>query len=194
MKKLLIATHNAGKKKEISEVLGSIGWEVLTLDDISLSVPEPEETGTTYEENALIKAKHAGDISGLLTIADDSGIEVEALPGELGVYSSRFAKSDEERVQKLLKTMEGQTKRGAKFVSCIVIYDPVTQMHNSFFGEVVGKLAEEPRGSRGFGYDPIFIPNGYEKTFGELGNEVKNTISHRAKALGKMKKYLQNYN
>lgn len=192
MKKLLIATHNAGKKKEIAEILEPLGWEVFTLDDVAQPIPEPEETGKTYEENALIKAKHAGDIAKLLTMADDSGIEVEVLPGELGVYSARYAKSDDERVQKLLKVMKGQTNRGARFVSCIVLYDPTTQTHHSFFGEVVGKLAEEPRGSQGFGYDPIFIPDGYTETFGELGSEVKNKVSHRAKALLQLTIYLEN--
>ncbi|OGJ22640.1 MAG: non-canonical purine NTP pyrophosphatase, RdgB/HAM1 family [Candidatus Pacebacteria bacterium RIFCSPHIGHO2_01_FULL_46_10] len=188
--KILIATHNQGKKKEIQQILGG-AIEVLILDNITVSVPEPEETGSTYEENALIKARHAGDLSSLLTIADDSGLEVEALPGELGVKTARYGPgSDADRNAKLLRAMTGIAQRKAKFVSCIVLYDPETKTHHTFLGEMNGHIAEESRGVDGFGFDPVFIPDGYEKTNAELGLEVKNTISHRAKALEKLKRFM----
>jgi len=191
MKTLLIATHNAGKKREIGEILRPLGYDVLMFDDLPQPFDEPQETGTTYEENALIKAKAAGDASGLLTIADDSGLEVESLPGELGVYSARYAKTEKERNQKLLKSTEGKSNRNAKFVSCIVLYDPATQTHNTFVGEVLGMLATEEKGMNGFGYDPLFIPQGYKQTFAELESKEKNALSHRAKALKKLGEFLK---
>ena len=188
--KILIATHNVGKKKEIQQILGN-AVEVLNLDDITVSVPEPEETGSTYEENALIKARHAGDLSGLLTIADDSWLEVEALPGELGVKTARYGSgNDADRYTKLLQAMHGIAQRKAKFVSCIVLYDPKDKTSHTFFGEMPGSIAHEARGTNGFGYDPVFIPEGYQQTFAELGTEIKNTISHRAKAVEKLKKFM----
>jgi XTP/dITP diphosphohydrolase len=190
MKKLLVATHNKGKRREIAAILEPQGWKVLQLDDISQPIPEPEETGKTYEENALIKAKHAGNLSGLLTIADDSGLEVAALPGELGVYSARYAASDAERVAKLLTALKGNTNRSAKFVSCIVLYDPSTKKQQTFLGEAPGTIAKTSKGNDGFGYDPVFIPHGYKETYAELSGEKKNTISHRARALEKLKQFL----
>lgn len=194
MNQLLIATHNKGKTKEIRAILIDVGFSVLSLDDIPQNIPEPKETGSTYEENALIKAKTAGDITKKLTMADDSGLEVDALPGELGVYSARYGANDNDRITKLLTAMSGKTDRTAMFVSCIVLYNPKTQKHQTFMGKVEGTLANEKRGETGFGFDPLFIPHGYTKTFAELGEEEKNTLSHRARALAKLKIHLFTYN
>lgn len=193
MQKLLVATHNAGKKREIAAILQPLGYEVVMFDDLCQAFDEPQETGSTYEENALIKAKAAGDASGLLTLADDSGLEVDALPGELGVYSARYAKTEIERNEKLLKAMERKTNRSAKFVSCIVLYDPSTEIHHTFLGEVLGELATEAKGQNGFGYDPLFIPQGFTQTFGEMESTQKNELSHRVKALRKLKQFTFNY-
>ncbi len=191
MPKLLVATHNAGKKREIAAILQPLGYDVVMFDDLSQTYDEPKETGSTYEENALIKAKAAGDASGLLTLADDSGLEVDALPGELSVFSARYANTETERNEKLLKAMEGKTNRNAKFVSCVVLYDPSTQTHNTFIGEVEGDLATEARGENGFGYDPLFIPKGFLQTFGEMESAQKNELSHRVKALQQLQDFLK---
>ncbi len=191
MTKLVVATHNKGKKKEIAQMLHDLPIEVLMLDDLEQVIPEPSETGVTYEENALIKAKYTGDLAQLVTLADDSGLEVEALPGELGVRTARYAAgTDSDRNIKLLHALEGKANRNAKFVCCMVIYDPVAKTSMNFFGEMSGSIAHETRGNEGFGFDPVFIPQGYQQTFAELGSEEKNTISHRAKALQKVKAYL----
>ena len=190
MNQFLVATHNKGKTKEIQAILADVGFTVLSLDEIHQNVPEPKETGTTYEENALIKAKVAGDVTTILTIADDSGLEVDALPGQLGVYSARYGANDGDRITKLLTAMKEKTNRTAAFVSCIVLYDPKTQEHQTFMGKIEGTLATEKKGEGGFGFDPLFVPQGYTKTFAELGPEEKNTVSHRAKALAKLKVYL----
>ncbi|KKS31269.1 MAG: Non-canonical purine NTP pyrophosphatase [Candidatus Amesbacteria bacterium GW2011_GWA2_42_12] len=194
MTQLLVATHNKGKIKEIQSILADVGCTVLSLDEVPQKVLEPEETGTTYEENALIKAKAAGDATTMLTMADDSGLEVDALPGQLGVYSARYGTSDADRITKLLTAMQGKTNRTAAFVSCVVLYDPKTQIHQTFMGKIEGTLTTEKRGEGGFGYDPLFIPNGYTKTFAQLGSEEKNMLSHRARALQKLKKALKESN
>lgn len=194
MQKLLVATHNAGKKKEIQEILRDVGYDVVMLDEVGVADGVPEETGATYKQNALIKAKAAGEKTGLLTVADDSGLEVEMLPGELGVLSARYTSgSDADRVAKLLHALEGKSARGARFVSCVVLYDPQKNMHEMFMGEVRGRISAAPRGLNGFGYDPVFIPDGYEQTFAELGPSIKNKISHRAKALEKLQTYLKSH-
>lgn len=190
---LLVATHNKGKKEEIQDILKGIKMKVLSLDDLEQSFEEPEETGSTYEENALLKARNAGETTGLLSIGDDSGLEVEMLPDELGVKTKRYAPgSDFDRNQKLLDAIREEKNRAAMFVCCIVLYDPETKKHETFFGEVKGVIAEEPRGEKGFGFDPVFIPEGYKKTIAELGLAIKNKISHRSRALQKLKEYLQN--
>ncbi|HZZ99049.1 MAG TPA: RdgB/HAM1 family non-canonical purine NTP pyrophosphatase [Candidatus Saccharimonadia bacterium] len=192
MQELLVATHNPGKKKEIAAILKGLKFSVLSLDDIDEDIPEADENGSSYEENALMKAREAAELSGLPTIADDSGLEVEVLPDELGVYTKRYADgTDADRNQKLLDALRQEEHREATFVCCIVLYDPSTKNHKTFFGEMHGKIAEEPRGEDGFGFDPIFIPDGYKKTNAQLGLKVKNKISHRAKAVKQLKEYLQ---
>lgn len=189
--KVLMATHNAGKKKEFEEILRGLNIELLMLDDLPERIDLPEEVGTTYVSNALLKAKIAAEKTGLLTFADDSGIEVRALSGQLGVHSARYAEgSDAMRCEKLLKAMEGQDDRSAVFVCVIVLYDPNGKKHHTFRGEWRGRIASSMRGSQGFGYDPIFIPVGYEQTSAELGSRVKNALSHRAIAAKYLRAYL----
>lgn len=193
MNTLLIATENDGKKREIQEMLGDV-YTLLTLKDIPIKVVLPPETGKTYEENARIKAISAAEKTGYITIADDSGIEVQALPGELGVYSARYAVgTDRDRCEKLLQALQGIKDRRASFVCTIVLHNPKTQETYAFRGELHGTIAEGIIGNEGFGYDPIFIPDGYTTTNAALGMRVKNEISHRKQAIAKLCAFLQTY-
>ena len=185
-KEFVLATQNPGKTREFQQMLKPLGFSLIVPDRME----DVEETGTTFEENARIKAKaFAEKFPEKIVIADDSGLSVNALDGRPGVYSKRYADTDEKRIEKLLQELEGKTDRKAKFVSVICLYgDGIDQC---FEGEVVGSIGVTSKGIQGFGYDPIFIPDGYDRTFGELGNEVKNTMSHRARALEKMAKFLK---
>lgn len=151
-----------------------------------------EETGATFAENATLKAQAFGNKTQILTISDDSGLEVIALNGQPGVYSKRFAPgSDQDRNQKILELLESRADRSAQYKAVICLYDPATQSQQFFEGLVKGKIAWQARGTTGFGYDPIFIPDGYEQTFAELGSQIKNRLSHRAQALQAVQKYLK---
>ena len=201
-KEILIATTNLGKVREIEPLLRELGFlEIKTLKDVP-PIPQAEEKGKTFLENALEKAKYYAQHFNILTLADDSGLEVEALGGAPGVYSSRFAgenSTDEENIKKLLKLLEGVSfeKRKARFVCVIVVYHPSGKWIYSQ-GEWEGYIAEEPRGKKGFGYDPVFLVPEYnlQKTAAELTKEEKNKISHRAKAIRalvpKLKEFLEN--
>jgi XTP/dITP diphosphohydrolase len=186
MFKLLLATQNQGKVAEMKALLFGLPVEVITPD----SMFDVEETGTTFEENARLKAKAFSDQYHLVAVADDSGLVVDALDGRPGVYSKRYGNSDEDRNQKLLSELKNvpDELRSARFVSVIALVGD--GFDQSFRGEVEGKIAFEVRGSGGFGYDPLFIPMGYTQTFGEVGSEVKNQLSHRSKAIQKMKDFL----
>lgn len=192
--KLLIATHNEGKKKEVKNLLSDLSIEVLTLDDIKENIDPPNEDGSTYEENALIKAKTIGDKTQLLTISDDSGLEVTSLPSMLGVKSARFFPgTGNERNTKLLELLKDKKDRSATFVCCIVLYDSKTKQHISFVGKAEGSIATSILGEDGFDYDFVFIPKGFQKTYAQIGPKVKNTMSHRAKALMLLKEYLHSH-
>ena len=186
--KLLLATQNQGKIKELTDMLSA--WK----EEIEIIVPEAmedvEETGTTFEENARIKAMAFAHLfPSMVAIADDSGLVVDALDGRPGVYSKRYGKDDDDRNSKLLQEMEGKKNRKAKFVASICLYG--AGIDECFSGEVHGKIGFEPKGNNGFGYDPVFIPNGHKESFAELGTEVKNTMSHRSRALEKVKEFLE---
>lgn len=184
MKQVLIATNNKGKIAEFKEILKGTGLQVLSLGELGKNIPEPEETGRTFEDNALLKAQYYSQESGLPSVADDSGLVVDALNGRPGVYSARYIPgTDADRNHKVLREMEGKTDRRARFVSVIAYIDPDEYQQNAFTGTCEGTIATESRGTEGFGYDPIFIPDGYEQTMAELGSDVKNTLSHRKKAL-----------
>ena len=182
---LVIATHNKGKLAEMRDLLARYGVEAVSAGDLNL--PEPEETGTTFAANARLKAEAAARTSGLPSFADDSGLAVDALDGAPGIYSARWAGPGKdfshamERVQREL----GDRDRSAHFVAVLALAWPDGAVE-CFRGEVHGSLAWPPRGERGFGYDPMFIPEGYEMTFGEMDPNEKHRISHRARAFEKL--------
>ena len=180
--KLVFATNNAHKLEEISNILGK-KIELLSLKDIQCIADIPE-TAESLEGNAMQKAEYIFQHFGLNCFADDTGLEVEALDGAPGVYSARYAGSghdSEANMKKLLENLQGVTNRKAQFRTAIcLIMNGEKQL---FEGICKGHIIEEKRGGAGFGYDPIFVPEGYEQTFAELGNDIKNKISHRAKAV-----------
>ena len=195
MTELLVATHNAGKIRELSQRLAGLPLRLRLLSEFP-SIVEAEETGTTFVENATLKAVHYSTASGLLSLADDSGLSVDALGGRPGVYSARYAgrhATYAERMARLLDELSatGDAERRARFVCVIAIADPSLGVVGTFEGRCKGRLAHEPRGAGGFGYDPIFIPEGHAQTFGELPDEIKQTISHRARALDKACRFLR---
>ena len=182
MKKIVFATNNKHKLDEIRKITtGKI--EILSLADINCH-EDIEETGTTLEENALIKARYVKDKYGYDCFADDTGLEVEALNGEPGVYSSRYAGANcnpEDNMIKLLSELRDSDNRNAQFRTVIAAI--INGSEHLFEGVVKGSIIEEKRGSNGFGYDPVFMPDGYELTFGEMSDDVKNEISHRGVAM-----------
>ena len=189
---LLIATSNLNKAKEISEALKDFSLEIKTLKDFC-EIKPPEETGKTFFENAYLKAKYYAKKTGLMCLADDSGLEVDILNKAPGIYSSRFAgenATDEENNEKLLELLKGVPleKRRARFVCVIIVYHPIGKYIKTE-GIWEGFIGFKPKGSHGFGYDPIFlVPEyDYQKTAAELPIEEKNKISHRGKALAKLK-------
>lgn len=194
MPTLVCASANPHKVREFSEVLQPLGWRVLSITEAVPDLPaeEPAETGRTFEENARLKAQYYRQFTDLPLVADDSGTEVVALNNRPGVNSKRFVPgSDDDRNQEVLRRLAGQTDRTARYVGvlCLLLPDGQQQL---FTGEVKGAITDQPRGSAGFGYDPIFQPDGYQQTFAELGNEIKNQISHRARALQQLAEYLKN--
>ena len=190
-RKLVFATNNAHKLDEISAILGE-KVELLSLKDIHCDIDIPE-TSDTLEGNAMLKAEYIYEHYGLDCFADDTGLEVEALNGEAGVYSARYAGGEghnaEANMQKLLQNMQGVQNRKAQFRTVICLI--TNGKKHLFEGIVKGEIIKEKRGGSGFGYDPIFMPEGYDKTFAELGNETKNKISHRALAVEKLCRFLK---
>lgn len=184
--RLLIASHNAGKLREIADLLQPYGIEVLSA--ASLGLPEPEETGLTYEENAILKAMAAATGASLPALADDSGVSVTALNGEPGIYSARWAGPDRDfnlAMRAVEDRLAGQHDRSAQFVSVLALAWPDGHV-DCFEGRIGGTMIWPPRGDRGFGYDPMFVPDGYEITFGEMEPARKHEISHRAVAFRKL--------
>src|ERR1700736_1550258 len=183
--RLVVASHNQGKVEEISALLMPFG--IAALSAVSLGIPEPEETGDSCEANAALKAGAAAEASGLPSLADDSGLVVPALGGAPGIYSARWAGPTKdfriamERVHREL----GEQDRSAFFVAVLALAWPDGNL-DLFRGEVAGALVWPPRGERGFGYDPIFVPEGGEATFGEIEPAAKHLISHRARAFAKL--------
>lgn len=199
MRKIVFATNNANKLSEIREMLSDSGIEVLSLGDIGCH-EDIAETGTTLEENALIKARYVYDNYHTDCFADDTGLEVEALGGQPGVYSARYADGEghdsERNMDKLLANLDGCDNRRARFRTVVALVtadgDGGGEAKTRLFeGIVNGVITTERHGSEGFGYDPIFRPDGYDKTFAELGHAVKNRISHRAKAVERLVNYLK---
>ncbi len=183
MATFLIGTANPGKIREISAIVKDLSHRFLFLSDLSVDIPEVEENGTTYEQNALIKAKAYAAISKLPTLSEDAGLEVRALRNFPGVLSNRWAVgSDVGRNQGLLDKLRDQSDRSAHFSATVVLFDPATQETHSFVGTLLGSIAQTPRGKDGFGYDPLFIPKGSDKTMAELGVAWKTANSHRTQA------------
>ena len=184
MKKLVFATNNQHKKEEVAGILAS-DYEILSLKDIHCLTDIPE-TGNTFAENASLKSTYVYENFGLNCFADDSGLEVEALNNAPGIYSARYSgeKNDPKNLQLLLKNLEGQQNRKARFRTVIsLIQDGKNHL---FEGSITGTIRNIPAGSKGFGYDPIFQPDGYDITFAEMKMEEKNHISHRAIAMQKL--------
>ena len=186
---IVVATTNAHKVDEYRKLLADQNVELKSLLDYP-GFPGVEENGKTFAENAAIKAVAACKYCDVPAFADDSGLEVEALDGRPGVYSSRYADSDPERIAKLLGELEGCENRRARFV-CAISIAINGEVIETFEGEVKGTITLAPRGEGGFGYDPVFQPDGYDKTFGELEQEVKNKISHRANAFQKAMDFVE---
>ena len=191
--RLVVATHNAGKLREIEELLGPFGVE--TLGAAALGLGEPEETGSTFRDNAILKARAAAHGSGLIALADDSGLCVHALDGAPGIYSARWAGPKKDfgaamaRVERDLKARSAPPPWRAAFISVLALAGPDGAVE-TFEGRVDGDLVFPPRGTAGFGYDPIFVPDGYNQTFAELPAEIKKQISHRGRALQDVRKFL----
>ena len=192
--KLVLASKNQKKLVEMNDILSHLGIEVCSEEEAGVDL-EVEETGATFEENSLLKAKAVMEASGLPAIADDSGLCVECLNGAPGVYSARYGGgglSDEERYRILLENMRGQMTRAAKFVSVITCCFPNGDVLTAR-GECPGSIAYAPMGEGGFGYDPVFFLPELKKTFAQLSAEEKNAISHRGKALEAFKEKLEEY-
>lgn len=189
MKKFVFATNNAHKLEEVKALLGD-KIELLSMKDIKCSADIPE-TETTLEGNALLKARYIYENYHINCFADDTGLEVEALNGAPGVYSARYAGEEhnsEANMKKLLHELEGAENRKAQFRTIFALI--IEGKEHLFEGIVKGEIIKQRKGNAGFGYDPIFVPEGYTQTFAEMGSEEKNKISHRAKAVGKLCKFL----
>jgi XTP/dITP diphosphohydrolase len=191
--KLVIATHNPGKLREIATLIEPLGIACVGAEELGL--PEPEEIGNTFVDNADLKAREAADFSGLPALADDSGISVDALHGLPGIFSARWAEDEEgnrdfmramERVWREVEAAGPEAGHDAHFTCALSLAWPNNGQTEAFEGRIDGTLVWPPRGDRGFGYDPMFVPIGYEQTFGEMDPAEKHTISHRARAFKKL--------
>lgn len=195
-RQLLIATRNLKKKKELQEILSGYDLQLLNLDDIP-PLPEVEEDGLTFEENAVKKALTVARQSNMLTLADDSGLVVDALQGAPGVFSARYAgpqANDDMNNRKLLQAMQQveDHQRTARFVCVIALASPQGTV-KTVMGSCAGMISRTPHGTEGFGYDPLFIPEGFDKSFAQLTPAIKNRISHRGIALSKIKPLLEEF-
>ncbi|MCH7837601.1 MAG: XTP/dITP diphosphatase [Chloroflexi bacterium] len=196
MPRLLLATNNAGKVAEFRQLLAGCGWELVTPAELGLTI-QVEETGQTYAENATLKAVEYARAGGLVTLADDSGLEVDAMDGRPGVLSARYAgadRTDQERVQAMLQELAGvpDDERTARF-RCVIAIADTTGRVELVDGTVEGRIGHEPRGENGFGYDPIFLLPDRGMTTAELPPDEKNTISHRAVAAQKARTVLERW-
>ena len=192
---LLVATRNKGKLTELSQLLSDLPLLVCDLHSFP-SIETIKETGKTFTENAVLKSAGYAAQTHMLTLADDSGLEVEVLNGSPGVFSARYAgdgATDEDRINKLLKELSefSEAERTAMFVSVAVIADANGRIVNVSTGTCNGRIGLQPKGRNGFGYDPIFIPDGFEQSFAQISPAVKNQISHRARALAGSREFLR---
>ena len=188
---IVIASNNKDKVNEYRKILSEFDIKCISLKELNI-VCDPVETGNTFQENSLIKAKEIAKFTDKVIIADDSGLVVDAIPNELGVYSHRFMGEDTPypiKCLEVIKQVEGKT-RSARFECCITLLN-FDETPHQFNGVLEGNIGYEIKGEHGFGYDPIFIPDGYSESCGVLGTEIKNKISHRAKALEKLCDFLK---
>lgn len=191
---LLLASQNAGKLGEMKTLVAGLPFRVLGPRDVGIT-EAPEETGATFLENAVLKARHYARRSGLLTVADDSGLSVDALGGGPGLFSSRFGgegASDDDRNRLLLQKLEGvpRDRRTARFTSAVAVAQG-DEVRFSAQESVEGLIADEPRGGNGFGYDPLFFYPPFGRTFGECPREEKDSVSHRGKAFSRLRTFLE---
>lgn len=191
----MIATKNQGKLREFAGLLADLGFVLHSLTEFA-PTPDVAETGSTFAENACLKAASYAAATGRLTLADDSGLEVDALSKAPGVHSARYGgehTTDADRIALLLRELsafKSHAERRARFVCVIALHDPRVAQTYLFDGKCEGSIALAPQGTRGFGYDPVFVPDGFTETFGELPNEVKERISHRALAVAATRSFL----
>ena len=183
---VLLASGNKGKLREFETLFRPLGIVLVTLSEFP-SIAEPDETGATFTENAMLKASYYAMQTGQWSIADDSGLEIDGLGGRPGVLSARFGGtgiSYADKMELVLRELNERKKdpRGAQFVSVIALADPSGEIRFTAEGVCRGTIAERPRGTKGFGYDPIFIPTGFDRTFGEMSDDEKRSLSHRGKA------------
>ncbi|TVP85199.1 MAG: XTP/dITP diphosphatase [Acholeplasmataceae bacterium] len=189
MRKILVASHNANKIKEFRSIFKGYPVELVSLADLG-DKAEVIEKGMSFKDNARLKALYFARKHDMITVADDSGIVVEALDGQPGIYSARYSgKGDMQNNQKILREMEGRDNRKAHFFAAIALCFPDGTCHD-YTGRVDGLIAKEEKGEKGFGYDPIFYSETYQMTFAELDSKIKNKISHRAIALARLKEEL----
>jgi len=194
MNEIIVATNNQGKAKEFKQFFAQFNIKCYSLSDFDEQYSDVEETGKTFQENAILKAEAAAKFFNKAVIADDSGLVIDALGGKPGIHTARFAgqnKNDEDNMNKVLKLMDAveDSKRSARFVAALAIKIPSEEILVKE-GYCEGNISREKKGSHGFGYDPIFIPKGYEKTMAELSAEEKNRISHRNDAFKQLKRVL----
>lgn len=180
--KIVFATGNPHKLQEVNEIAVGTGIEFILPPEVF----NPVENGQTFEQNSLIKAQEASKVSGMISLADDSGLCVEALNGEPGIHSARYDSTPQKRIDKLLKNLAHADNRKAKFVCAMTLTDKDGNVLNREIGECYGQIAKEQSGTNGFGYDPVFLVDGYGITMAQMSEELKNKISHRAVALSKM--------
>ncbi len=192
---LLIATHNQGKIQEYREMLADLPFNIVGLGDIGLGAVDVDETGTTFEENAILKAVTYARASGRMAISDDSGICVDALDGAPGIYSARYGNMPDDATRRthLLENMVGvpEAERTAHFVCVIAVHHPANGRTMVIEGTCDGRILPEERGEGGFGYDRLFLPEDYSESFGEMPVEQKNALSHRGRAVAKLPEVLQ---
>lgn len=199
--KIVLASSNEHKVKEINEIASSLFPLLEERDRVRCQLPiefilppagfDPIEDGKTFEENSLIKAKAAWEISHTWSLADDSGLCIDALGGKPGIYSARYAETPQKRIERVLSELVGETNRKAHFVCCMTLINPEGEVAFTYKGICEGSIINEARGINGFGYDPIFLVKNETRTMAELSDEEKNSISHRSLALKEVVKYLR---
>lgn len=186
---IALGTGNEHKVFEINEIVKGVNKNIVFV--LPKGEFNPVEDGSTFEENSLIKAREGARLSGMLTLADDSGLCIDALDGAPGLYSARYAGTQDEKIARILKELEGKENRKAKFVCCMTLVDKDGNVVHTTRGECHGHIIKERKGTNGFGYDPVFMPDGFDITLAEMSEDGKNAISHRGRALVKMLDFIK---